>query len=104
MAESELDKHTKIITEFTRKVDELQIKADEAVKLKDQVDEYVKIFRNLNILFTYLDTATQLINFRRRRMSWRNTKRNSRKAQTCGNTSRPVNSYAQLEFETILIV
>ncbi len=42
MAESELDKHTKIITEFTRKVDELQIKADEAVKLKDQVDEYVK--------------------------------------------------------------
>lgn len=52
MAESELDKHTKIITEFTRKVDELQIKADEAVKLKDQVDEYVKILRNLDILFT----------------------------------------------------
>lgn len=50
MAESELDKHTKIITEFTRKVDELQIKADEAVKLKDQVDEYVKFIWNLDLV------------------------------------------------------
>ncbi|KAF8964103.1 HOOK protein-domain-containing protein [Flammula alnicola] len=40
MAESELDKHTNLITDLTRKVDELQVKADEAVKLKDQVDEY----------------------------------------------------------------
>ncbi|TFK42805.1 HOOK protein-domain-containing protein [Crucibulum laeve] len=40
MAESELDKHTNLVTDMTRKIDELQVKADEAVKLKDQVDEY----------------------------------------------------------------
>lgn len=39
MAESELDKHTRLVTDLTRKVDELQMKADEAAKLKDQVDE-----------------------------------------------------------------
>lgn len=39
MAESELDKHTSLITDLTRKVDELQAKADEAGRLKDQVDE-----------------------------------------------------------------
>lgn len=41
MAESELDKNTSLVTDLTRKVDELQIKADEAVKLKDRVDECV---------------------------------------------------------------
>jgi len=41
MAESELDKHTNLITDLTRKVDDLQVKADEAEKLKDQVDECV---------------------------------------------------------------
>lgn len=40
MAESELDKNTSLVTDLTRKMDELQIKADEAVKLKDRVDEY----------------------------------------------------------------
>lgn len=39
MAEAELDKQTCLITELTRKVDELQVKADEGVKLKDQLDE-----------------------------------------------------------------
>lgn len=39
MAESELDKHTTLVTDLTRKVDELQVKADEAGRLKDQVDE-----------------------------------------------------------------
>lgn len=39
MAESELDKHTALITDLTRKVDDLQVKADEAERLKDQVDE-----------------------------------------------------------------
>ena len=39
MAETELDKQTSLIKDLTRKVDELQIKADEAAKLKDQVDE-----------------------------------------------------------------
>lgn len=40
IAESELDKHTNLITELTKKIDDLQIKADEAGRLKDQVDEY----------------------------------------------------------------
>ncbi|KAI0670659.1 HOOK protein-domain-containing protein [Trametes maxima] len=40
MAESELDKQTVIVTDLTRKVDELQGRADEAVRLKDQLDEY----------------------------------------------------------------
>lgn len=39
MAESELDKQTNLITELTKKIDDLQEKADQAVKLKDQVDE-----------------------------------------------------------------
>ena len=39
MAESELDKQTALVTDLTRKVDELQVRADEAVRLKDQLDE-----------------------------------------------------------------
>jgi len=39
MAESELEKHTMLVTDLTRKVDELQVKAEEAERLKDQVDE-----------------------------------------------------------------
>ena len=39
ITESELEKHTILVTDLTRKIDELQIKADEAVRLKDQVDE-----------------------------------------------------------------
>ena len=41
MAEQELDKQTLLITELTRKVDELQVLADDALRLKDQVDEFV---------------------------------------------------------------
>ncbi|KAI6109963.1 HOOK-domain-containing protein [Pisolithus sp. B1] len=40
MAETELDKQTSLVTEFTRKVDELQVQADQAARLKDQLDEY----------------------------------------------------------------
>ncbi|KAF8803622.1 HOOK-domain-containing protein [Phlegmacium glaucopus] len=40
MAETELDKQTTLITDLTRKVDELQVEADKAARLKDQVDEY----------------------------------------------------------------
>lgn len=43
MAESDLDKHTNLVTELTKKIDELQVKADEAARLKDQVDEYVNM-------------------------------------------------------------
>ena len=41
MAEIELDKQTTLIKDLTRKVDELQVEADKAAKLKDQVDECV---------------------------------------------------------------
>lgn len=44
LAESELDKQTNIVNDLTRKVDELQVKADEAARLKDQMDEYVPFF------------------------------------------------------------
>ncbi|KAG0705331.1 HOOK-domain-containing protein [Suillus ampliporus] len=40
MAEAELDKHTSLVTDLTRRIDELQVKADEAARLKDQLDEY----------------------------------------------------------------
>ncbi|KAJ7929345.1 HOOK protein-domain-containing protein [Mycena leptocephala] len=40
VAESDLDKHVHIVTELTKKNEELQVQADEAVRLKDKVDEY----------------------------------------------------------------
>ncbi|KAF7440925.1 hypothetical protein PC9H_001274 [Pleurotus ostreatus] len=40
MAEAELDKQTSLVTDMTKKVDELQIRANEAAKLKDKLDEY----------------------------------------------------------------
>lgn len=43
VAEAELEKQTTFATELTRKVEDLQIKADEAVRLKDQVDEYADL-------------------------------------------------------------
>ena len=51
MAESELDKQTVLVTELTRKVDELQVRADEATRLKDQLDEYVSSIVILLLLF-----------------------------------------------------
>ena len=43
----ELDKHHRLVEELQHQVDELQVRADEAAKLKDQVDEYVVVhFRN----------------------------------------------------------
>jgi protein HOOK3 len=39
MAEAELEKNSSFVVDLTRKVDELQVKADQAAKLKDQVDE-----------------------------------------------------------------
>lgn len=39
MAESEIEKHQRIVEDLDRKVDELQVHADEAARLKDQVDE-----------------------------------------------------------------
>jgi protein HOOK3 len=64
MAETELDKQTTLITDLTRKVDELQVEADKAAKLKDQVDEcvilqafYLGIF---NQLYRYRHAADKL--------------------------------------------
>ena len=42
MAESELDKQTNFASDLKRKIEELQLKADEAARLKDQLDEQVK--------------------------------------------------------------
>ena len=39
LTETELDKQTGLVADLTRRVDELQVAADEAVKLKDQMDE-----------------------------------------------------------------
>ena len=41
MAESELDKNSGLVSELTRRVEELQGLADEAARLKDQLDESV---------------------------------------------------------------
>ena len=81
MAESELDKHTTLITDLTRKVDELQVKADEAAKLKDQVDEWVH-FQSASCLiqiFSCTGIVMQQINCKKLKMSWRNTRRNFKK-------------------------
>ncbi|KAF7359439.1 hypothetical protein MSAN_01286500 [Mycena sanguinolenta] len=40
VAESDLDKHVHLVTELTKKNEDLQTQADEAVRLKDKVDEY----------------------------------------------------------------
>ena len=67
MAEAELDKQTGLLTE---KVDELQGKADEAVKLKDQVDEYVfPLLSDFILLFVrrYRHAADKLQKTRRRK-------------------------------------
>jgi hypothetical protein len=39
IAESDLDKQSSVAADLTRKVEELQGKAEEAARLKDQVDE-----------------------------------------------------------------
>ena len=43
MTEAELDKQSGLVSELTRKIDELQVTADLAARLKDQVDEYVTV-------------------------------------------------------------
>jgi protein HOOK3 len=72
-AESEVEKHTTVVGElnrcaslgasyiltfiFSRKIDELQLQADEAVRLKDQVDEYrhaaEKLSKTENVMEKY---------------------------------------------------
>jgi hypothetical protein len=42
-----------IVTELTKKNEELQVQADEAVRLKDKVDECVAIFRLLECADTF---------------------------------------------------
>ena len=92
MAETELDKQTVLVTDLTRKVDELQVRADEATRLKDQLDEHVSyISCVLSLpLFNWVSTGIdmQLISSKRRRTSWRSTRRSCRKLRTCANKSR----------------
>lgn len=95
MAESELDKHTNLVAELTRKVDELQVKADEAEKLKDKVDECVirtrVILMSDHSYLSYQGIATQQINYKRQKMLWKNTRRNCKKVLICANMSRYTN-------------
>jgi protein HOOK3 len=92
MAESELDKHTNLVTELTKKIDELQVKADAAARLKDQVDEYVPLhLASSNNRSTLLsDIAMQLTSCKRQRTSWKSTRRNSKKERICDKVSRCV--------------
>lgn len=63
MAEAELDKHTLLVTDLTRRIDELQVKADEAARLKDQLDEYAFFLDPLRlvlIIHRYRHTVDKL--------------------------------------------
>ena len=89
MAETELDKQTTLITDLTRKVDELQVEADKAAKLKDQVDECVMLLSSSEYLSNYgIDIVMQRINCKKRKMSWKNTRKSYKKVLTFGSMSR----------------
>jgi len=89
MAETELDKQTTLITDLTRKVDELQVEADKAARLKDQVDECVILLSSSIYLTNYgTDIVMPRTNCRKRRMSWKNTRKSYKKVLTFGSTSR----------------
>ncbi|KAF8510223.1 HOOK-domain-containing protein [Hysterangium stoloniferum] len=69
MTEAELDKHTVLVTDLTRKVDELQVKADQAARLKDQVDEYRhaadKLQKTENVMEKYKKKLEESADLRR---------------------------------------
>ena len=89
MAETELDKQTTLITDLTRKVDELQVEADKATKLKDQVDECVILLSASGWLTNYvIDIVMLRINSKKRKMSWKSTRKSYKKVLTFGSTSR----------------
>ena len=89
MAESELDKQTVIVTDLTRKVDELQVRADEATRLKDQLDEYVRYRIDMKrVIEWHIGIGMRRTSFRRQRTSWRNTRRSCRRLRTCDSKSR----------------
>lgn len=91
MAEAELDKQTNIVTDLTRKVDELQVKADEAARLKDQVDEYVSCRITCSTsLKMPLGIDMPRTSCRKRRTLWRSTRRSSKRARTSDSMSRYV--------------
>jgi hypothetical protein len=89
MAETELDKQTTLITDLTRKVDELQVEADKAARLTDQVDECAILLSSSGYSTNYgTDIVMLQISCRKQRMSWKNTRKNYRKVLTFGSTSR----------------
>lgn len=57
VAEAELDKQAGIVSDLTRRVEELQVHADEAARLKDQMDEYVKVYHFLYCLIHFLQVS-----------------------------------------------
>ncbi|KAH8108457.1 HOOK-domain-containing protein [Phellopilus nigrolimitatus] len=70
VAEAELDKHHRLVEDLHHKVEELQVYADEAVRLKDQVDEYRhaadKLQKTENVMEKYKKKLEESADLRRR--------------------------------------
>ncbi|KAG9018196.1 hypothetical protein FRB90_011894 [Tulasnella sp. 427] len=68
-AESELEKQNNAVAELTRKVEELQSKANEAVRLKDKLDEYRhaadKLQKTENVMEKYKKKLEESADLRR---------------------------------------
>ena len=91
MAEAELDKQTGLVSELTHKVDDLQVTADLAARLKDQVDECVVLTHVAGRLAECaLGIAMRQTSSKRPRTSWKSIKRNSRKVPIYGSMLKSV--------------
>ncbi|KAK2467091.1 hypothetical protein APHAL10511_001349 [Amanita phalloides] len=70
LAEAELDKHSGLAADLTRKNDELQLVVSEAAKLKDQVDEYRhaadKLQKTENVMEKYKKKLQESADLRQR--------------------------------------
>ncbi|KAG8700904.1 hypothetical protein FRC09_005693, partial [Ceratobasidium sp. 395] len=68
-AEAEAERHGNAVKELTRRVEELQGKADEAARLKDQVDEYrhaaEKLHKTENVMEKYKKKLEESADLRR---------------------------------------
>ncbi|KAL5511421.1 hypothetical protein ACEPAH_4637 [Sanghuangporus vaninii] len=70
IAETELERHRRLVEDLHHKVDELQVRADEAIRLKDQVDEYrhaaEKLQKTENVMEKYKKKLEESADLRRR--------------------------------------
>ncbi|CAE6375269.1 unnamed protein product [Rhizoctonia solani] len=69
VAETEAERQTLVVNDLTRRVEELQGKADEAARLKDQVDEYrhaaEKLHKTENVMEKYKKKLEESADLRR---------------------------------------